>query len=257
MVFGRLGLCALTLSATSFGVANAQSADDWDLGVDPVRKLSIASVRYSTGATLRVQCRDGALAVALGGVAAPAARRQGVSEQFTRRLSDGSTDSSFWESSSTGDGWLSAQPARDARSFRGGGKLSMTATPEGSAPVEIDLELPTTSVNLHAVLEACGQSAPSPFDDARDVGENLTGGVAIEIRGYEPRPGQSIQIWVTCLISAGRLSDCQSERQIPANPRAGAETARHANGERLRLTDVDEAEGKRVTVVITGAGYRR
>jgi len=106
------------------------------------------------------------------------------------------------------------------------------------------------------VLTACGLALVNPIDDAPSAADLLVQVPALEIPETVSRRHDQIQIEIDCLIANGRLSACQSERQVPADPAAGAITARAANGTRVRVTDATAAEGRRVTVVVTGARRR-
>lgn len=244
-------LSALVVAAFGTPAAPGQATDDWDLSADPARNLTVASVDYSTGISLSVRCMSGALTTGIRGLSAVAPS----SLLFDRQRSNGQVEVSLWRATTAGDGLVNTS-ARDARSFREGGRLALVANPQPDPPVRIELDLPSESANLDRVLSACGLALVNPIDDAPDAADLLARIPLIEVPEAVTRRHDRIQIEIDCLIADTRLTACQSERQVPADPVAGAITARAANGTRVRVTDAAAAEGGRVTAVVTGARRR-
>jgi len=243
-------LSALVIAGSGTPSAPGQATDDWDFRADPARNVAAAFVDYSSGVSLTVDCER------------PADHRYpGLSDVapssllFDRQRNGGEVEVSLWRATPAGDGLINTS-ARDARSFREGGRLALVANPQPDPPVRIELDLPSESANLDRVLTACGLALVNPIDDAPSAADLLVQVPALEIPETVSRRHDQIQIEIDCLIANGRLSACQSERQVPADPAAGAITARAANGTRVRVTDATAAEGRRVTVVVTGARRR-
>ena len=252
MSYVTAGLALLVALAPGEGPAqDVQPLNDWDYAEDSGRSLAIASVQYSNDVSLTVQCLAGELALGIGGLPGAAS----FPRRLERQRADGRVEDTYWRVS--GGTLTTTDSARYARSFRAGGELVLNADPEAGPPVRIRLDLPSQSDNLDRVLTACGTPLESPFDAALDVGELMTRGPSIEMPPSAMDRHNLIRVQVECLISGGRLTSCRSERQTPADPRAGAATARGANGERVGLRDVEAAEGRRVEIIVTGNRIRR
>ena len=228
-----------------------QAVNDWDYAEDAGQKLAVASVTYSGGVSLIVQCLDGELKVGIDGLPTSASS----TVRLERHRADGRIEDTYWRPAGatliTSDSW------RYGRWFRAGGPLSLTGDPEGAPPVRLEVTLPSRSDNVDRVLTACGGPLESPFDEALDVGGLLTEGPRIEMPPSALRRHDLITVYVDCYIANGRLASCRSDRQRPVDARAGAAVAREANGTRIGLSDVAAAEGRAVEVVITGNRIRR
>lgn len=244
-------LSALVIAASGTPAAPGQATDDWGFLADPARNVAVAFVDYSSGVSLTVDCMNGVLITGIRGLSAVAPS----SLLFDRQRNNGQVEVSLWRATPAGDGLINTS-ARDARSFREGGSLALAANPQTDPPTRIQLDLPSESANLDRVLTACGLALVNPIDDAPSVGDLLARIPLIEVPEAVTRRHDQIQIDIDCLIADTRLTACQSERQVPADPAAGAITARAANGTRVRVTDAAAAEGRRVTVVVTGARRR-
>tara|TARA_R110000787_G_scaffold69653_1_gene154940 strand:- start:15 stop:776 length:762 start_codon:yes stop_codon:yes gene_type:complete len=245
-------LSALVVAAFGNPTAPAQTTGDWDFFADPARNLTVASVDYSSGVSLTVHCLSGALTAGIRGLSDVAPS----SLLFDRQRNSGSVEVSLWRPTPAGDGLINTS-ARDARSFRQGGTLALAANPQSDSPLRIQLDLPSQSANLDRVLGACGLALVNPIDDAPDASDVVVQVPRLEIPDPVARRYDGIQVELDCLIANARLTACQSERQLPADPAAGALTARAANGTRVRVTDAAAAEGRRLTVVVTGARNSR
>lgn len=245
-------LPAFVVAAFGSPTAPVQTTGDWDSFADPARNLTVASVDYSTGVSLSVQCMNGLLTTSIRGLSdvSPSALL------FDRQRSGGPVEVSLWRATPTGDGLINTS-ARDARSLRQGGTLTLAANPQTDPQLRIQLDLPSESANLDRVLSACGLALVNPIDDAPDASAFLVQGPTLEIPDAVSRRHDSIQVELDCLIANTRLTVCQSERQVPADPAAGALTARAANGTRVRVSDAAAAEGRRLTLVVSGVRTRR
>ena len=239
-----------TLAAGGALAQDVPTGSDWDYAEDAARNLAVASVDYSGGVSLIVQCLDSDFTVAIGGMP----RFASSIVRLERQRGDGRVEDTYWRPSGqslTSDSW------RYARSLRAGGELVLTGDPEGGPPLQINLPLPSRSNNLDRVLTSCGSPLESTFDGALDVGRLMTEGPSIEMPPAAMRRHDLISVYVECLIAAGRLSSCRSDRQSPVDPAAGAAVAREANGTRVGLSDVAAADGRVVEIVITGSRIRR
>lgn len=229
------------------GAAQTRPAvDDWDIQQDRPRELTVASVSYSSGTTLSVQCLAGDLLVAVTGLPPAAA---GV-RRYDRRVAGGQVEQTDWRPAASGAG-ITSSSARLARSFRRGGRLELVGSVQGGAPVEIALDLPTQSSNLDRVLTACGQPVSDPFDGALGIGDLLIEQPRVRIPEPAFRSYDAGQVTMECRIANARLRDCRVTRITPANPRLEAEAVRSANGTRVRLRDHEAAEGRVVEFTVS------
>lgn len=251
MIFWR----SILIAAVGIGAAaqaNAQTSDDWDVSTDAGRRLTVASVEYESGALLRVQCQAGQLDVAISGLPASPAD----SRPYARSLPDGRLIQSYWTGAPATGTLLSGEPVRDARSFKAGGALKLASGADAHPPLSIDLDLPSQSNGIDQVLTACGRPLVDPRDMLIAVNDLMLEAPSLEISDKAARYSD-IRIEISCVVAAGRLAECQSDHETPTAPEAGEDTARLANGHRLRLRDPAAAEGQLLDVVLTGKRIRR
>lgn len=248
---GKVSVLASALMVCTIGVAAAAQTetpdDDWDVATDPTQDLVIAGVEYASGAILAVECRAGALNAWISGLPTNAV----TGGRFTRSLADGRSVDSYWTLSTSGTQLTSASAARDARSFKSGGVLALVSTEHKGAPLSLRLDLPAQSAGVDRVLTACGRPLSDPRDALPDVSPLLSEWPRIPIAESASRHAH-IRVEISCIVSAGRLTACQSDNETPKDARVGAATARRANGHRLRLTDAAAAEGRLFELVVTG-----
>lgn len=249
MPFLSASLLAALLSASPGSpAASGQITGDWDFVADPARNLTVASVDYSSGASLTVSCMAGALTT---GIRVLASVPSSSVLRFDRQRNGGEVETSWWRGTPAGDALISLT-ARDARSLREGGSLTLVANPQPDPQLRIQLDLPSEHENLDRVLSECGIALVNPIDDALDASDLLVRVPRVEMPERAWRGHQTLQVEIDCLIANARLTACQSEHQTPADPAAGARVARTANGTRVRVTDAAAAEGRRLTLVVTG-----
>lgn len=234
---------ALVLSGA--GAQTRPATDDWAFATDRTRELSIASVSYSSGVTLSVQCLAGDLMVAITGLPANAA----AIRRYDRRVEDGRTEQTVWAGAS-GNG-ISNGSARLARTFRRGGRLQLNASPAGQAPVEIALDLPAQSTNIDRVLTACGLPLADAFDGALNVGDLLIRQPTVSLRQSSFRSYEVAVVSLECLVAGGRLASCRAVKAEPPSAEVAAAAVNAANGRRLALRDAAAAEGRVVELVVS------
>lgn len=234
-----------TLFAPSFVVA--QDAE-WDFASDPSKDLAVVSVEFAGGAFIAIQCQTRQLNVIFGGV--PEAQTPARDVLITR--ADGATREAVLfpvEGSS-----LFRTPLEGhARFLRAGGQTTIISNSDDPRPFRMELALPTDPAGVNSVLISCGLSLSDDRDALPDVSHLLTTFPAVEMAPFS-RDYTIVRVELTCLVSAGRLSGCRSERETPHAPEVGAATAQRANGRRLaiRRGGEAEAEGGRLELVVTG-----
>lgn len=253
-------LCA-TLGAGHAGAAVAQD-DDWEFQEDSARNLTVAAVRYDSGAAIVVQCRAGALTAVLAGLTLST---EGLELQATR--GDGRHDIQTWAPAGAAGAFRSETTARDVRFMRGGGSYSLR-TPGGAAtPLRADFDLPPHSANLDRVLTACGWALADDRDliaragreilltdpDARPS-RNRRGSSRSRAGGggrseppqrpeSDPLPPPPAEAQISCIIRDMRLTECRADH--PPAPGAGPRPERHEWWQGRRVYgNAAAAEGK-------------
>lgn len=232
--------------------AHAQEGDDWYVLSDAAKKTTSAGVAYSSNVVLRVQCVAGELDVGIAGLHT----RPQVGNRYERALANGQTAPSFWIVSDDGTTLLARDAARVARSFKAGGSLTLSAPSDSANPLQVRLELPTQSAGIDRVLTDCGRALSDPRDSLLSAMDQV-----IELPRLQPSSTanryRQIDIELSCLIAAGRLEECQSDHQNPVDAQVGLDTARRANGTAIQLRDPAAAEGRVLTVTLTGSSRRQ
>lgn len=240
-------LLAVGLSLVPWAAATQDA--DWDFHVDPSQERTRAGVQFSGGALVAVQCDAGKLSILLGGL--PTAQTPRRSVLITRE--DGLSRLSVI-SAIEGSNLSWTDDARLARFLRASGQTTIASTTGDSRPFRMEIGLPTQPSHVDAVLSSCRYPLSDDRDALPDVSHLLTEGPMIEIPSI-PRRYERIRVEVSCLVEAGRLSQCRSGHQTPSAPSIGAATARRANGQRVSLKPGTqaEAEGGVLDVVVVGS----
>ena len=228
-------------------VAVAQDTDDWDFLVDPERKdLTVAGVQFEGGASLSVQCQGGMLSLFVGGI--PMSGRN--FRAFSIMGDDGlSRLSHFTRVEHTN--LLHANDARAVRFLRTRERITIASSAGELQPMRMQLDLPALSANLDRVLTACGYPLVDSRDDLADVSDLIINPPIIEMPTFSRRY-TVVRVEVSCVVSNGRLTACQSDHETPSAPEVGRATAQEANGTRVSLSDPAAAEGRLFDVVVTG-----
>lgn len=229
--------------------ARAQDNDDWDIGRDPVKKLTIAAATFDSGVGLATRCMDGAFDVLFSGL--PSASGP------IRTLEFGFGDAPLVESSwSVGDDKISAfsdLPAPLARRLRAGGRVQVVVPADAGQPARrFVLDLPRSDQAINETLTACRR----PLSDTRDARLSPsippvepTGGARWTRLPQARFPDRAQQsnisvgaVTTSCLVQAdGHLTDCVIETERPAGfgfGRAALDAARTA-----RLAPAPNATG--------------
>jgi hypothetical protein len=234
-------------AVAALGLAGVQADDGWDVMSDPTRHLVAAGVQFDGGVSLAVQCEAGQLMLVLGGVpeADDAIRR------FDAVRADGASQATYWTLPS-GSQVLTSRDVRTIRFIRTGGRLTLASGPGEPRPTRVEMNLPTNPAGLDQVLGACGRPLSDPRDALEALGDLMLESPRLEIFGDLSRV-RNVRVEISCVVKAGKLADCQSDNETPTAPEIGRETARHANGYRMKLSDPVAAEGRVLDVVVTGS----
>jgi len=239
------------VAAAAFGWAAAQADDGWDVVADPARDRVAAGVQFGGGVSFAVQCQAGQLTVALGGMPTTDASIR----HFDATRGGGASRLTWWNTH-PGSPVLTSTDVRAVRFLRAGGNVTFASAAGEARPSRMQIELPTNPAGLDQVLTACGSPLVDPRDALTDVGDLLLEGPRVEIFGDLSRY-PAIRVEISCVVRGGKMADCQSDHETPSAPQVGRETARHANGYPLKLSDPAAAEGRIVEVVVTGSRIRR
>jgi len=239
-----IGLTAASLAAS----VQAQEATTWDVQSEGSDRL-IASVLFDNGPGLAIQCSDGAFDFAL--VNLPPAPRGGSGSRILETGSDLATlEDSSWQAEARSSTALAFTAARRVRALRKGGVFYVrTPAAEGEPTTTFALPLPTDSVGIDRVLEACGKPLVEPRDDLPEI-NHLLEPTRWALRPFELYPparalragGGMTQVEVSCLIAPeGRVRDCRIESERPAGMGVGDGMLRDAGHVRLNFGDNAEA----------------
>ena len=115
----------------------------------------------------------------------------------------------------------------------------------------MQLDLPPQSANLDRVLTDCAYPLVDPRDELADASDLIIAQPMIEMPTFSRRY-TVVRVEVSCVVSNGRLTACQSDHETPPAPEVGRATARRANGTRVSLREPVAAEGRLLDIVVTG-----
>lgn len=251
---------SVVLALACLGSTNpafAQTDDDWDLSTAPDQQTTVATVDYSSGVSIVVLCRAGTLRTAI--LRLPPASPG--SAWYDLRLGTGQTMRKLWERRSDGTTVVADSDDRLVRFLKAGGPLSIRSDTEADAPFRMEVDLPTSSTGLDAVLGACGYPTTNDRDGAPRLDDLLieTPVVIMPDRVLERRVSRTstFQVSISCLVSNGRYTACRSEHEVPAYPADGQMVAAELEGVPVRASDMAAAEGRLLDMVVTGSRRRR
>lgn len=201
----------------------AAEADGWDVETDAARKITLASIRYDSGAGLIVQCRDGELSTIILGLPATAAPITPLNGVTTRQLETGTVNAltpSSWRSTPDGTSVMRADYARGVRALKQGGRFAVrTVAAEGDPARALVFDLPSDPSGVDQVLTACGRRLTDPRDALRDVSAFVTVNQRHPgLDGGTVRPGDSSVYEYSCVVAqGGGVRDCMIESMRPAD----------------------------------------
>lgn len=239
------------VALTVFAAATPATArDDWDLGRDPARDLTIAAVTFENFG-VAVRCMDGALSVVLSGVP----RGRGV-RTFRYQMGDQPETASRWVAAGDGDVAFAVWPAATAADLARGGRLNLGIR-DGDRLRRLSADLPASSTAVAEVFRACGRELSPASRDEEPDRENLGGlrWVDVPTPSFPSRTEASAGLAaVTCDVDArGGLRTCRVESEFPEG--GGFGRAATLGAHRTGRVGVDPAapgalEGRRVNFVV-------
>lgn len=190
----------------------AAAQDDWDLGRDPERNLTIAAVTFENFG-VAVRCMDDVLSVVLSGL--PPGR--GV--RTLRYQMGGQPEADTrWVAASDRSSAFAVWPAAMAADMARGGRLNLGVR-DGDGLKRLSVDLPASPAAVGQVFQACGRElSPTSRDDEPD-GENLGGlrWVRVPTPSFprQTSAGSGLAA-ITCTVATGGgLRACRIESEFP------------------------------------------
>lgn len=225
----------------------AAAQDDWDLGRDPARKLTMAAVTYDNFG-VSVRCMDGVMSVVVSGLPEGRGLRT-----IRHQLGDQPEMSGRWVSAGDGGAAFSVWPAATAAYLARGGRWVLDV-PDGQRVRRISADIPASPVAIGEVFTACGRTlAPESVSD-EPSGEDFSGlrWVEMPVPSFPTRTDAAAGVAaLTCTVTArGGLRGCRIESEFPTGAGFGraAVIAAHRDG---RVAPIEpgstDPEGLRVS----------
>lgn len=226
--FALIGLSLLIASP-------ATAQDDWDLGRDPERKLTIAAVTYDNFG-VAVRCMDDVMSVVVSGL--PPGR--GI-RSIRHQIGDQPEATGRWVSAGEGAVAFSVWPASTAAYLSGGGRWVLEV-PDGDRLRRISVDLPASTSAIGAVFTACGRTLSPTSQDDEPSQDSFAGlrWSSMPTPEYPDRTNAGGGLAaLTCTVGArGNLRACRIESEFPDGAGFGraAVAAAHRRG---RVEPVD------------------
>lgn len=224
----------------------AAAQDDWDLGRDAERKLTIAAVTYDNFG-VAVRCMDGVLSLVVTGLPeGPGIRtiRHGIGDQPEMN--------GRWVSAGDGGAAFSVWPAATAAYLAGGGQW-VFEVPDGERIRRISADIPASPTAIGEVFTACGRTlSPTSRDDEPDQ-EDFAGlrWVRVPTPNYPGRTEAAAGMAaLTCTVTArGDPRGCRIESEFPEGAGFGraATLAAHRDGKVGPAEPGQDMEGRRMS----------
>ena len=198
----------------------AAAQDDWDLGRDPGRKLTVAAVNFDNFG-VAVRCVDDVMSVVVSGL--PVERGARI---IRHRIGDQPEMTGSWVSAGDGSAAYSVWPAATAAYLSRGGRWVLEA-PDGERIRRISADLPASSSAIGAVFAACGRTL-TPTSEVDEPNQEEFGilrwvrmpEVSFPRRtgvdtGTEAEPGAGLAALRCTVTARGALRACRVESEFP------------------------------------------
>lgn len=238
----------------------AAAQDDWDLGRDPGRRLTVAAVNFDSFG-VAVRCVDDVMSVVVSGL--PVERR---ARTIRHRIGDQPEMTGSWVSAGDGSAAFSIWPAATAAYLSRGGRWVLEV-PEGDRTRRISADLPASPSAIGEVFAACGRTLTptSLVDEPRQEEFGILRWVRMPDASFPSRGGMEAESGsraeaaamaaLSCTVTArGALRACRVESEFPEGSGFGRAAVIRAHREgRVGPEDPDSTvsmEGQRVCWVI-------
>lgn len=240
--------CLLAMTGLIAGPAFAQ--DDWDLGRDPERKLTIAAVTYDNFG-VAVRCMDDVMSVVVSGL------QQGPGLRTIRhQLGDQPPMSGRWVSAAEGAAAFSVWPASTAAYLARGGRWVLEA-PDGERVRRITVDIPASPAAVSEVFSACGRTLSPATLDEEPAGEDFAGLRWVDVPVAEFPSRTNAQAGVAALTCTadrrGNMRGCRIESEFPEGAGFGraAVIAAHRRGRvAARPGGTTDIEGRKMAFLV-------
>lgn len=239
----------LLLLAPTVSSAQVPAGDDWDLGVDPARKLTVAAVTFDRFG-VAVRCMDGSLSVVMSGLPEASGQRR-----LLYSMGGAPEAETLWVSGARSTSAFALWPRSFARSLSRGGRLSVAAL-EGQTTRRYVVDLPPSPAAIATVFQACGHELDPPAGEGAPTGEDFAGlvwaappDITFPSRSRYEQGLAAIQCYVR---PNGRLRDCTVESEFPEGSGFGRQATLGAHrSARVEAPDGSPpgVEGRRVSFV--------
>lgn len=252
---------AVLSALTALIATPAAAQDDWDLGRDPERRLTVAAVNFDNFG-VSVRCVDDVMSVVVSGLPVERGART-----IRHRIGDQPAVTGTWVSAGNGSAAFSVWPAATAAYLSRGGRWVLEA-PDGERIRRISADLPASSSAIGEVFAACGRTLTptSELDEPRreEFGALRwirTPGVSFPSRGgieaqadVETNVEAGMAALMCTVTARGALRACRVESEFPEGSGFGraAVIRAHRDG-RVGPTDPDSTvsmEGQRVCWIV-------
>ena len=235
----------------------AAAQDDWDLGRDPGRKLTVAAVNFDNFG-VAVRCVDDVMSVVVSGL--PVERGARI---IRHRIGDQPAMTESWVSAGDGSAAFSIWPAATAAYLSRGGRWVLEV-PDGERIRRISADLPASPSAIGEVLAACGRTLTptSEVDEPNQEEFGVLRWIRMPDVSFPRRTGVDADIEaegaglaaLTCTVTArGALRACRVESEFPEGSGFGRAVAIRAHRDgKVGPEDPDSTvsmEGQRVSWV--------
>lgn len=229
--------------------AQVPADDDWDLGVDASRNLTVAAMTFDRFG-VAVRCMEGSLSVVMSGL--PEASRE---RRLLYSVGGGPETETVWVSGPRSTSAFALWPRSFATKLSRGGRLSVAAL-DGETTRRYVVDLPASATSIATVFQACGHDLVRTGEDDAPSDEDLSGLIWVRSPDisfpHRARYEQGLAaIW--CQVGqTGRLRDCTVESEFPEGSGFGrAATLGAHRSARVGAADgsVSSLEGRRVSFV--------
>lgn len=243
------GLALAVIFATASPTLAQDTAEDWDLTVDPARQLTLASLDFGDNA-LALRCEAGVLDFLLTGTP--------VSTEAVRtvRLTAGGIvdERQAWQTQPGLPVLSASEPDRMARQLRGGGDLDVRIEPAatGERALRFRLTLPPSAGSLDQVLSACGASLADEWDLRPRAAGSITWAHHVLPEYPEAAVMRDValaSVRLACIVPAdGRLEECRVLYEAPDGLGFGRNALAAARSSRVRLPAGDLSDVGKVVL---------
>lgn len=235
------GLVLSIIFASASPTFAQDTAEDWDLTVDPAQRLTLATLDFG-GNAVALRCKGGKLDLLLTGT--PLSTEEFRIVRVTAGAIAGERQS--WQTHAGMPVLSASEPDRLARQLRAGGELDVRIEPQatGEPPLRFRLTAPPSPASLERVLSACG----APLTDDWDLRPRVSSqNLVWEHQAFPQYPETAAlrriplaSVRLACIVPAdGRLNECRVLSETPERLGFGRNALVAARNSRVALPEND------------------